>query len=97
METIRTYKELMQEAIDTINSNDDLFVAICEELDSWNGFLDDERLYDMYELNDLFYGISLTDFLDKFQNFFINHGGHDFAAGFNFEKSKLPFSKTARP
>lgn len=34
-------------------------------------------------------GIIATDFLDKFQNFFINHGGHDFAAGFSFEKSKI--------
>lgn len=30
-----------------------------------------------------------TDFLDSFGDFFINHGGHDYAAGFSFEKAKL--------
>lgn len=30
-----------------------------------------------------------TDFLDSFGDFFINHGGHDYAAGFSFERSKL--------
>ncbi len=30
-----------------------------------------------------------TDFLDSFGDFFINHGGHNAAAGFSFEKQKL--------
>lgn len=30
-----------------------------------------------------------TDFLDSFGDFFLNHGGHDAAAGFSFERSKL--------
>lgn len=34
-------------------------------------------------------GLIATDFLDSFGDFFINHGGHNFAAGFSFEKSKL--------
>ncbi len=34
-------------------------------------------------------GFSLTDFLDKFGPIFLNHGGHDFAAGFSFEESRL--------
>lgn len=34
-------------------------------------------------------GFISTTFLDKFQDFFINHGGHDFAAGFSFTKDKL--------
>ncbi len=33
---------------------------------------------------------SCTDFLDKFQNIFINHGGHQYAAGFSLNKSKIP-------
>lgn len=37
-----------------------------------------------------------TDFLDTFGDFFINHGGHNAAAGFSFERSKLnDFMKTA--
>lgn len=34
-------------------------------------------------------GLIATDFLDSFGDFFINHGGHNFAAGFSFESSKL--------
>lgn len=30
-----------------------------------------------------------TDYLDTFGDFFINHGGHNYAAGFSFERSKL--------
>ena len=35
-------------------------------------------------------GFIATNFLDSFGDFFINHGGHDFAAGFSFTKDKLP-------
>ncbi len=34
-------------------------------------------------------GFSVTGFLDKMSDIFINHGGHDLAAGFSFEKTKL--------
>lgn len=34
-------------------------------------------------------GFISTQFLDNFGDFFINHGGHDFAAGFSFTKDKL--------
>lgn len=33
-------------------------------------------------------GIIATDFLSRFGDFFINYGGHDFAAGFSFKKEK---------
>ena len=32
---------------------------------------------------------SLTPFLDKMSDIFLNHGGHDMAAGFSFQKSRL--------
>ena len=34
-------------------------------------------------------GFSVTPFLDKMSDIFINHGGHDQAAGFSFEKNRL--------
>ena len=36
-------------------------------------------------------GFIATKFLDGMGNFFLNHGGHNYAAGFSFEKEKLPF------
>lgn len=35
-------------------------------------------------------GFIATKFLDGMGNFFLNHGGHNYAAGFSFEKEKLP-------
>ncbi|MBQ9495668.1 MAG: single-stranded-DNA-specific exonuclease RecJ [Treponema sp.] len=34
-------------------------------------------------------GLNATEFLDSFGDFFINHGGHNYAAGFSFERTKL--------
>lgn len=34
-------------------------------------------------------GFNATAFLDSFGDFFINHGGHNYAAGFSFPKTKL--------
>lgn len=42
-------------------------------------------------------GMIATDFLDSFGDFFINHGGHNCAAGFSFHASKLEtFISTAK-
>lgn len=35
-------------------------------------------------------GFIATNFLEEFGDFFINHGGHDCAAGFSFHQRKLP-------
>ncbi len=35
-------------------------------------------------------GVGATDFLDKMGDIFINHGGHNAAAGFSFTRDKLP-------
>ena len=35
-------------------AHNDSFSRVCEELDSWDGFLGDDRIYSMDELDDLF-------------------------------------------
>lgn len=64
------YSELMAQAIEELESNDELFVDMVNELDSWNGFADGFRCYPMYELDELFGGCSLSEFLDKLGNNF---------------------------
>lgn len=59
------YNELMNAALDMLEDNDDLFCELVEELDSWNGFAGGFRCYYMSELDDLFCGCSLSDFLNK--------------------------------
>ena len=45
--------------ISYFQENDDVFTETIEELDSWNGYLGDDRYYPMEEMNDLFCGQSV--------------------------------------
>lgn len=66
------YSELVAKAIEELKNNDDLFVACVNELDSWNGFADGFRAYDMSELDDLFGSMKVSEFLDILADSF-NH------------------------
>lgn len=77
VDIMEKYEELIEKAIEELKDNDDLFVDCVNELDSWNGFADGFRGYPMYELNDLFYGVSVGDFLDKLASGF-NHNDEYF-------------------
>jgi hypothetical protein len=59
-----SYDELEDKAREILEDNDELFNEVCEDLDAWDGFLDDDRLYHMCELDDLYSGMSLTEFVD---------------------------------
>ena len=74
---MKKYDELVKEAIEMLNNDDDLFCDCVRELDSWNGFADGFRCYGMDELNDLFYGVTVGDFLDKLAGDF-NHNDNYF-------------------
>ena len=63
--TKKDYKELVGEALELLELDDELFVDMVNELDSWNGFADGFRGFPMYEIDDLFYGVKIGDFLDK--------------------------------
>lgn len=45
--------------ISYFRENEDVFAETIEELDSWNGFLGDDRYYPMEEMDDLFSGQSV--------------------------------------
>ena len=67
------YEEMKEKALQELKGNDDLFVACVDELDGWNGFADGFRAYDMCELDDLHYGLSLHEFLERLtDDFHIN-------------------------
>lgn len=68
---------MVETALEMLKDNDDLFIDCVNELDSWNGYADGFRGYPMYELNDLFYGVSVGDFLDKLASGF-NHNDEYF-------------------
>ena len=57
------YEELKNKALEMIKEDDDLFVDMVNELAGWNGFADGFRAFPMDELDELFCGVSLTEFL----------------------------------
>lgn len=52
----RTKKAVIADIIKYFKENEDVFNDCMEELDSYNGYLGDDRYYDMDELNDLYSG-----------------------------------------
>ncbi len=59
-----SYEDLKAKAIEMLKDNDELFVDMVNELDSYNGFADGFRAYPMYEIGDLYCGVKIGDFLD---------------------------------
>ena len=70
--------ELKDKAIEMLENDDELFIDAVNELDSWDGFADGYRGYPMDELDDLFCGTKVSDFIymltddfDKYDDYFI--------------------------
>jgi hypothetical protein len=52
--TLQERREYIYNAmLDMIKADSDLLVEICEELDSWDGFLGDDRCYSMDEIDEI--------------------------------------------
>ena len=68
----KAYSDLVAEAVERLENDDELFVDIVNELDSWNGFADGFRGFPMYEIDDFFCDMKVSDFLDKLADGF-NH------------------------
>lgn len=56
------------EALEELKEDNDIFVVACEELDSWDGFLGDDRVYDMSELDELLYGKSPSEIIEMVED-----------------------------
>ena len=52
----RTKKAIIADIIKYFKENEDVFNDCMEELDSYNGYLGDDRYYNMDELNDIYSG-----------------------------------------
>ena len=52
----RTKKAIIADIIQYFKENEDVFNDCMEELDGYNGYLGDDRYYDMDELNDIYSG-----------------------------------------
>lgn len=61
---MKRYEELINKALELL-ADDDIFVDAVNELDSWNGFADGFRAYDMGELDELTNGMTVSQFLEQ--------------------------------
>ena len=71
------YDVLIQKAIEELKNNDDLFIDMIEELDSWNGYADGFRAWDMSEIDEFYCNCKASKLLDdmtrdfnKYDNYF---------------------------
>ena len=65
MKELKNYADMVAEAIEVLKSDDNIFACCCEELDSWDGFLGDDRAYSMCELDELHCGLKASDFIAR--------------------------------
>lgn len=67
--------EVIKNWMENIADNDDL-ISIVRQVNGWNGSLEEYNFYDMEDLDELFGGMRLTEFLDKLSsNFNTGHEG----------------------
>ena len=59
------YSELKQMALDILKEDDIIFEKCVDEVIRWDGTFADYEVFSMDELDEMFYGCSLTDFLNK--------------------------------
>lgn len=60
---IRTTEQIIDNIIDYFESNEDIFNRAIEELDGYNGYLGDDRYYDMYDLDEFYRDTEPTELL----------------------------------
>lgn len=64
-ETPRTAEEITADIVRYFEENDDVFTDCIEELDSYNGYLGDDRYYSMDELDEFYNGTEPSEILRR--------------------------------
>ena len=62
---IRTKSEIIENIISYFENNEDIFNSCIEELESYNGYLGDDRYYEMYMLEEFYAGANPIELLNR--------------------------------
>jgi hypothetical protein len=73
--------------LDMIKADSDLFVEVCEELDSWDGFLGDDRCYSMDEIDEILGDIKPSELLNMVSSDFNFNDDYFYFNGYGNLKS----------
>ena len=65
IDTARTRSEVIADIIEWFNDNEDVFYTCMEALDWYNGYLGDDRYYDMDDLDELYSGQPASEILAR--------------------------------
>lgn len=75
--------------IEYFENNEEIFNSCIEELDSYNGYLNDDRFYEMEMLQDFYHG---TDPVELLQRAFFGHDEDTWHTNNHGEKEYGPFN-----
>ena len=75
-----THEEMTQKVIEFFEGNDNEFIRTIEDLDGYNGYLGDDRIFGMWEIDELFCDTKISDFLDMLGSHF-DHNEEYFKSG----------------
>lgn len=62
---MRTNEEIREAIKAYFEANEEEFITVIEELDSYNGYLGDDRYYNMDELDEMLYGLTPSEVLAR--------------------------------
>ena len=62
---MKTAAEIKKAILNYFEEHEDEFIEVIEDLDSWNGYLGDDRIYDMDELNEIYAGTDADEILRR--------------------------------
>jgi hypothetical protein len=68
--------------LDMIKADSDLFTEVCEELDSWDGFLGDDRCYSMDEIDEILGDIKPSELLNMVSSDFDFNDDYFYFSGY---------------
>ena len=89
MKNTRTAKKIIEKIIAYFYEHEDIYNEAVEELDSYNGYLGDDRYYSMDELDELYNGTEPTEILYRA---FYGHDADVWTINKHGEKEYGPFN-----
>lgn len=81
--------DIIEKILEYFKENEDIFNSCVEELDSYNGFLCDDRIYHMEELNELYAG---TEPIEILYRAFYGHDAENYSTDEDGEKHYSEFN-----
>lgn len=82
-------REAIADIIEYFKENEDVFSDCIEELDDYNGYLGDDRYYDMEELNEIYNGANSLEILFRA---FYGYDAENWSTDSRGEKTYGPFN-----